>query len=182
MAENVCFSGIQGISTALRYLDTGRLEQIVMQINRANSIRLFGAGSSGLTACDLCYKLLRTGYHAIYSGDPHVAAGYAAACSRQDIGIFVSESGETAWILSACDALRQNGAAAVAITGCNSNSLFRKADYVLYTNIPEANQRVYNSGVGSRIAQLCMAEILFAAIDGCGTLGFESSGGAPDQG
>lgn len=162
MAENVCASSIQAIDATLKLFDEGLLELIVQQIIQADSVRLFGIGASSLVAADLYYKFLRIGYNVLYTQDSHIAITYASTGTPRDIGIFISNSGETAEILNACNILKQTGATAIAITRNCPNSLSQKADYVLYTSSPEVYKR--SGAMSSRIAQLCINDILFTAV------------------
>jgi len=162
MAENVCLSSIQAIEGTLKLFDEVMLSNIVERIIHAKAIRIFGVGASGLVADDLYYKLLRIGYNVSYCHDCHISLTYASTISKEDVAIFISNTGETKEVLETLDVAKNNGAITLAITKYGKSSLALSVDYVLYTSSPEIYKR--SGAMSSRIAQLVIADILFTAI------------------
>lgn len=163
LAKHVCQTSIQAIENTLQLLDTETIEKVAVLITQAKAIRCFGVGASGLVAEDINAKFQRLGYSALFNKDLHSSYTLASVSSASDIALLLSDSGETAEILTIADILKSVGTPTVAITRYNSsNSLSCKADYVLYTNSKEVLMR--SSATSSRIAQLCLCDILFMAV------------------
>lgn len=164
-ADQVCANSIQAIEATKNLLDEQLLEKLIPMIIGADTIGCFGIGASGLVAEDLYSKFLRLGYHVFYSDDIHVSYAFAATSSPLDIAFLFSNSGETREILRIAEILKKSGTATVAITRYNANNpLSQLADYVLYIDSTEILIR--SGATSSRIAQLCVSDILFMAVAG----------------
>lgn len=162
-ADQICANSIQAIEATRKLLDEQALEQIVPMIINARSIGCFGIGASGLVAEDLYSKFLRLGYHVFFSHDIHVSYSFASTSSPQDMAIIFSNSGETSEILRLARILKNCGTPTVAITRYHvNNPLSELADYVLYIDSTEILKR--SGATSSRIAQLCVSDILFMAV------------------
>lgn len=162
IAKNVCNSSVEAIHMTCQLLDTDLLEKIADLAISANSIRLFGIGASGLVATDLYYKLLRIGYNVTYTNDYHISMTYASVSTDKDVAFLFSNSGETAEIIKAVNVLKENHTPTVAITKYTNSTLTKAADYALYMNSPEIFKR--SGAMSSRIAQLCLSDIIFSVI------------------
>ena len=162
IAKNVCNSSTEAIHMTYQLLDETLLEKVAALCINARSIRLFGIGASGLVATDLYYKLLRIGFNVTYTSDFHISMTYASTSTEKDIAFIFSNSGETAEIIKTVNVLKGNHTPTVAITKYTTSTLSREADYSLYMNSPEIFKR--SGAMSSRIAQLCLSDILFTVI------------------
>ena len=162
IAKNVCNSSASAIHMTYQLLDESLLEKVAELVIHARSIRLFGLGASGLVAMDLYYKLLRIGFNVTYTSDFHISMTYASTSTADDIALVFSNSGETSEIIKTVHVLKENHTSTVAITKYTNNTLSKAADYTLYMNSPEIFKR--SGAMSSRIAQLCLADVLFTVI------------------
>lgn len=162
IAKNVCNSSIEAIHLTYQLFDENVMEKVANLLTKATSIRLFGIGASGLVADDLYYKFLRIGYQATYTTDFHISMTYASTSKKTDVAILFSNSGETPEIIKAIKVLKDNHTPTVAITKYANSTLSKEADYSLFMNSPEIYKR--SGAMSSRIAQLCLADILFTVV------------------
>ena len=162
IAKNVCNSSIEAIHLTYQLFDENVMEKVANLLIKATSIRLFGIGASGLVADDLYYKFLRIGYQATYTTDFHISMTYASTSKKTDVAILFSNSGETPEIIKAIKVLKNNHTPTVAITKYANSTLSKEADYSLFMNSPEIYKR--SGAMSSRIAQLCLADILFTVV------------------
>ncbi len=162
IARNVCNSSIEAIHMTCQLLDETLLETVAEHVIHAKSIRLFGIGASGLVAMDLYYKLLRIGFNVTYTSDFHISMTYASTSTEEDVALIFSNSGETSEIIKIVHVLKENHTPTVAITKYTNSTLSKAADYALYMNSPEIFKR--SGAMSSRIAQLCLSDILFTVI------------------
>lgn len=162
IAKNVCNSSASAIHMTYQLLDESLLEKVAELVIHARSIRLFGLGASGLVAMDLYYKFLRIGFNVTYTSDFHISMTYASTSTADDIALVFSNSGETSEIIKTVHVLKENHTSTVAITKYTNNTLSKAADYTLYMNSPEIFKR--SGAMSSRIAQLCLADVLFTVI------------------
>lgn len=162
IAKNVCNSSQEAIHMTYQLFDEAIMEKVADLVIHAHSILLFGIGASGLVANDLYYKLLRIGYHVTYTNDLHISMTYASTSTDKDIAILFSNSGETPEIIQAVNVLRENHTPTVAITKYSNSTLVKSSDYTLFMNSPEIFKR--SGAMSSRIAQLCLSDILFTVI------------------
>lgn len=162
IARNVCNSSVEAIHMTCQLLDEALLEAVAEHVIHARSVRLFGIGASGLVAMDLYYKLLRIGSNVTYTSDFHISMTYASTSTEDDIALIFSNSGETSEIIKTVHVLKENHTPTVAITKYTNSTLSKAADYALYMNSPEIFKR--SGAMSSRIAQLCLSDILFTVI------------------
>lgn len=98
--------------------------------------------------------------HAYTDGHSQLTA--ATLLEKNDVAIFISNSGNTADILDALDIAKKNGACIIAITKYTKSPLAENAHIVLSISTPEITIR--SGAMGSRIAMLTVIDILFAGV------------------
>ena len=138
------------------------MERAAGKIIQADSVRLFGVNASSLVAQDLYYKLIRIGKSACYAQDLHIQLTYAATMGPKDVGIFVSNSGITREVMECLHLAAARGGTTIALTRFDNSPLAQAADLCLYTSSPEISHR--SGAMSSRIAQMCMVDVLFTAV------------------
>ena len=143
-------------------LDPAIVERAAGKIIQADSVRLFGVNASSLVAQDLYYKLIRIGKSACYAQDLHIQLTYAATMGPKDVGIFVSNSGTTREVMECLHLAAARGGTTIALTRFDNSPLAQAADLCLYTSSPEISHR--SGAMSSRIAQMCMVDVLFTAV------------------
>lgn len=162
MADAVKTSSICAIEDTMKLLDPAIVERAAGKIIQADSVRLFGVNASSLVAQDLYYKLIRIGESACYAQDLHIQLTYAATMGPKDVGIFVSNSGTTREVMECLHLAAARGGTTIALTRFDNSPLAQAADLCLYTSSPEISHR--SGAMSSRIAQMCMVDVLFTAV------------------
>ena len=162
MADAVKTSSICAIEDTMKLLDPAIVERAAGKIIQADSVRLFGVNASSLVAQDLYYKLIRIGKSACYAQDLHIQLTYAATMGPKDVGIFVSNSGTTREVMECLHLAAARGGTTIALTRFDNSPLAQAADLCLYTSSPEISHR--SGAMSSRIAQMCMVDVLFTAV------------------
>lgn len=153
---------LEAVRSTAQILVPAVLEEVAAKVSKADTVRLFGVGASGLVANDLYYKLLRIDMNAVFCTDLHVQLTYITAAKPGDVAIFFSNSGNTTEILELARAARERGACVVAVTKYGQNQLSELADFVLPTSSPELQFR--SGATSSRIAALFVVDVLFTTL------------------
>ena len=153
---------LEAVRSTAQILVPAVLEEVAAKVSKADTVRLFGVGASGLVANDLYYKLLRIDMNAVFCTDLHVQLTYITAAKPGDVAIFFSNSGNTTEILELARAARERGSCIVAVTKYGANQLSELADYVLPTSSPELQFR--SGATSSRLAALFVVDVLFTTL------------------
>lgn len=162
ITDYITQSSIQSIENTAKLLNFQQLSEIVDKIILSSSVQIFGVGASGLVGSDLYYKLIRIGKKTVFDRDVHIQLTYAANLCKDDIGMFISNSGLTKEIIDTFNVAKESGATLISITRFSKNPLALGCDHSLYTSTPEVDKR--SGAMSSRIAQLTLIDILFTAI------------------
>jgi DNA-binding MurR/RpiR family transcriptional regulator len=150
------------ISDTSHVLDPGHLREAVGLVAAADRVDLFGVGASSIVSLDLQRKLSRIGRTAIEWPDAH--SGWTAAATLHDrsVAIAISHSGATEDTVRFLEIASAQDAATIAITNHADSPLARAAQVVLLTAARETRFR--SGALGSRIAQLMVADCLFIGV------------------
>ena len=162
IAAKIFQANLKVVEDTRRSLDPGRIDAAAGLLAAARRIEIYGVSYSYFTALDLKHKLLRLGRIADAYGDGHLQAMGASSLSKEDVAIGISHSGSTRDVLDALGIARQAGARVIAITNFSPCPLTRIADVVLLT--AAADTPLGGEVLTSRIAQLCVIDVLSAAI------------------
>lgn len=111
---------------------------------------------------DLQRKLSRIGRVALTWPDSHAAWTAAAVFTPGTVAVAISHSGARADTVEFLRLARASGAKTNAITNHRESDLVRHADVVLLTAARETQFR--SGALGSRIAQLMVADCLFIGV------------------
>ncbi|HEY8596619.1 MAG TPA: MurR/RpiR family transcriptional regulator [Devosiaceae bacterium] len=162
MAAKVAALEILAIEETVASMDFAALERVVVALERAQRILLFGIGASQFVAQDLHHKLFRVGRNAFLLSDSHEAWTAALLSPNETVALGFSHSGATADTVRYLDVARQSGAYTVAITGAPESALALAADERLIYHARESSLRA--GAMVSRIAQLSMVDCLFLGV------------------
>lgn len=162
LIDGIKQNSIQAIQDTAELMDPAALERAARYILNAKSVRIFGAGASGLVGEDLHSKLMRINKNSYFSTDHHTQLTYAANMTPQDVAVLISMSGKTAEILEMLSLARHCGTPTIALTKYSKTALALNADTVLYISAPEISVR--SAAMSSRLAQLMVIDALFTAV------------------
>ncbi len=162
IAQTVMNSSILAIQNSVQIMNFDAISTIAEKIISAPCVRLFGVGSSGIVAEDFALKLQRIGKFAFYSSDFHLQMTYAVNACKDDIAIFITNSGITKEIIELLKIVKQTPCTTVSLTKYGSSTISDGVDFNLFTSSPEIYHR--SGAMSSRIAQLTVLDILFTCI------------------
>ena len=117
----------------LHLLDKNReIERVIQRIKSARHLYLIGCGTS-YHACILgsIYFSRLAGITAIPVLAPQYIAQYAPAVTDQDVGIFVSQSGETKDVLNALEASQRRNMGVLGLVNVIGSTLMRMSEFSL---------------------------------------------------
>ncbi len=139
------------------------LEEIAEVLAAADTIYLFGVGSSGIVAQDLVQKLIKLGKRAIYTHDANLGTINSSLCTDKDAVISISNSGLTKEVLVPSKKAKQRGAKLIAISGTMKNKLCDISDYRIV--IPNSEPRILRlTSMFSRYGQFFAIDLLFIGV------------------
>lgn len=143
----------------LEMLDYDEVKEAVKLLQKAQHVYLFGIGSSGLVASELCHRLNRIGKPCIFLSDGHTNLEYASVATQKDLLIAFSYSGETTEVYYAAERARENNVPVVAVTRNAPSTLSALATITL--NVPKLEKRVRVGAFTSIKTQMFIADILY---------------------
>lgn len=122
------------VTASKTLIDEQQLAALVKAIKEARKITVCGIGSSGLTANEFKYQLMRMGLTVDCVTDPHMMLMAAKLLEPTDLLICISNSGETQALVKACHLARENNVTIGALTNFKDSTLTNLADIFIYTS------------------------------------------------
>jgi hypothetical protein len=162
LAAKIFQANLKVVEDTRRSLDTAGVDEAAKLLASARKIEIYGVSYSFFTALDLKHKLTRLGRIADAYGDGHLQAMGASALTKDDVAVGISHSGGTRDVLDALEIAREAGAKVVSVTNFSPCPITRVADVALLT--AAADTPLGGEVLTSRIAQLCVIDVLSAAI------------------
>ncbi|MFD0617862.1 MULTISPECIES: MurR/RpiR family transcriptional regulator [Paenibacillus] len=160
--SNISRNNIKSIEDTQSVIDKNEIARAVQVLRQSKRIAFFGIGASSLIGIDAEQKFTRINKVCHTYADGHSQLTAAVLMEKNDVAIFISNSGDTVEILDSLEIAKKNGACTIAITKYHKSELADKADIVLSISTPEVTIR--SGAMGSRIAMLTVIDILFAGV------------------
>lgn len=160
--RNVCLGNIKAIENTAAINDIGEIERAVALLSDARRIDFYGMGNSGFVAIDAASKFLRIDKVAGAGTNSFQQLLMTLTFKPGDAAVVISYSGETTDIVALAREIRAQGVPIISITRYGKNALSDLADIRLYSSSSETLLR--SSAMSSRIAQLTVIDVLFAAV------------------
>ncbi|MFD2614116.1 MurR/RpiR family transcriptional regulator [Paenibacillus gansuensis] len=160
--SNISRNNMKSIEDTMQVIDKGEIARAVQVLRESKRIAFFGIGASGLVGIDAEQKFSRINKMCHTYTDGHSQLTAATLLEKNDVAIFISNSGRTGEILDSLEIAKKNGACIIAITKYTKSELADKANIVLSISTPEVTIR--SGAMGSRIAMLTVIDILFAGV------------------
>lgn len=157
--NKVIATNIQSLEDTKALLDERVVDQCVNHLIEAETILLFGIGSSFIVASDAFLKFLRLDKSCLIAEDWHTQLVYARNSTKKDVALVFSYSGKTKEIMECMQTLRKNGTPIFAITRYAKTPVAKLADYCIYVSSHESTFR--KGAMTSRVTQLNIIDILF---------------------
>ena len=160
--SNISRNNIKSIEDTYSVIDKNEIARAVQVLRQSKRIAFFGIGASSLIGIDAEQKFSRINKMCHTYADGHSQLAAAVLLEKNDVAIFISNSGSTVEILDSLEIAKKNGAVTIAITKYHKSELSDKADIALSISTPEVTIR--SGAMGSRIAMLTIIDILFAGV------------------
>jgi RpiR family transcriptional regulator, carbohydrate utilization regulator len=160
--QKIIAATINSLKDSLEVIDSECIEHFVKRILSAQRILIIGVGASASVATDLFHKLIKLGFDAVCSNDPHMINIMASNLTEQDFLIVVSHSGESREILDGVTLAKENHCTVGAITSYLKSTLANESDGVLCSSSLETKFR--SDAMTSRIIQIVIIDILYVSI------------------
>jgi RpiR family carbohydrate utilization transcriptional regulator len=162
VSELVLTSHAASIGATRATLDPAQLRNAVGLLAGADTIMVFGVGTSAAPAADAAYRWTAIGCRAHAPRDARTAQLQARLLPTGSVLVAVSNSGQSAETLAVADAAAAAGASIVAITSFASSPLAERATELLVAGGPDLG--LHMAASSSRLAHLAVVDILHAAI------------------
>ncbi|MBF7021213.1 MurR/RpiR family transcriptional regulator [Staphylococcus kloosii] len=140
------------------FISDSSIKSFVNQIMRSRQIIFAGIGSSGLSATEFYYRIMRMGLKGNVSTDSHQMKIFASLLTASDTFVAISNSGETDELITAANIAHDKGAFVVAITNYQGSGLTKCADLVLITT--DQSRTNDSRFVNTQIATLFLIDIV----------------------
>jgi|SRR5690554_5271908 len=157
--EKVTYRNIISLEDTKNIIDIDVLSKSILLLREAESICLYGIGSSLNVAKDAQQKFLRLNKNCKLNADWHLQLLTARNMSKNDIGIIISYSGQTLEMIECAKEMKNNDVKIISITKYGFSPIVELSDYNLFVS---AHESTFRSGaMSSRISQLNIIDILF---------------------
>ncbi len=121
------------ISATAEMIQPELVQQVVRQIMKARRVYVYGIGSSGLSALEFKYRLMRMNITIDAISDSHMMLMNAALTDKQDVVIGLSNSGHTDEVTTALTTARSRGAYIIGITNFDHTPFTETTNLCLFT-------------------------------------------------
>ena len=162
VCELVLTSHANSIRATRATLDPEQLRHAVELLAGADTILVFGVGTSAAPAADAAYRWTAIGCRAHAPRDARTGQLQARLLPPGSAVVAISNSGESAETLAVADAGASAGASVVAITSFATSPLAGRATSLLVAGGPDLG--LHMAASSSRLAHLAVVDILHAAI------------------
>jgi DNA-binding MurR/RpiR family transcriptional regulator len=146
------------LKNTLDLVNAENLQNAVDKILAADKIYVYGVGSSGITALDLHYRLMRIGMNVEAHRDSHIIAMSAALVKKGDLVFGISSSGSTRDLVDPIRQAKKNGADVICLTSHLRSPIAAHADTVLLT--PSREMPMEGGALSTKYAQIHLLNIL----------------------
>ncbi|WP_199622417.1 MurR/RpiR family transcriptional regulator [Paenibacillus alkalitolerans] len=158
IAQKITMKNEIMLKNSLDLINTADLTRAVDTMLEASKIYVYGVGSSGITALDLHYRLMRIGMNVEVHRDAHIIAMSAALVKPGEAVFGISTSGSTRDLVDAVKEAKENGANVICLTSHMRSPITNYADTVLL--IPSKETPLEGGALSTKIAQIHILDIL----------------------
>jgi arabinose-5-phosphate isomerase len=163
-ARHVLEVEMAGLAAVREHLDARFARAVELVLACRGKVVVTGVGKSGIVCRKMAATLASTGTPAVFLHAGEGVHGDLGTLVRGDVLIAVSNSGETAEVLSLLPAARRLGLPLVAITGKLDSTLARAADVALDVSVPEEACPLNLAPTASTTATMALGDALAIAL------------------
>ncbi|MGZ8228243.1 MAG: KpsF/GutQ family sugar-phosphate isomerase [Burkholderiales bacterium] len=164
IARDVLQIEAKAISDLIDRLDSRFTEAVRVILERRGRVVVSGMGKSGHIARKIASTLASTGTPAFFLHPAEASHGDLGMVLRGDVFIALSNSGESAELLSIVPLLKRQGAKLIAFTGNPASSLAVEADVHLYASAEKEACPLNLAPTASTTAALALGDALAVAL------------------
>ncbi|MCF4008488.1 KpsF/GutQ family sugar-phosphate isomerase [Rheinheimera sp. UJ63] len=147
-----------------QYLDDDFERACQLVLDNKGKVIVSGIGKSGHIANKIAATLASTGSPAFFVHPGEASHGDLGMLSKDDIVIAISNSGETAELLTIVPIIKRMGIPLIAMTGKADSTLARLADIHLCVGVPQEACPLGLAPTASTTATLAMGDALAVAV------------------
>lgn len=162
LIDKCCRLNMMTVHKTYQMINESQLYNAIELIEHADTVYLFGVGSSSIVAYDLSQKLIRIGKKAIYNTDIHIQMTFSESMTKNDVGIFISYSGLTKGLVGMAKKLHNEGISTISITQKSNNLIAKNSDIQFYVPLEERQIRI--GAISSRTASLVVTDLLYYGV------------------
>ncbi|MDO5717452.1 MAG: MurR/RpiR family transcriptional regulator [Tissierellia bacterium] len=119
------------VERANEILSVEVLQDLLKEINSHRTVHVYGIGSSGLSAMEFQYRLMRLGYQVQSKNEYHQMIINSNCLNSDDLVIAISVNGQTHEIVEAVELAKLREAYTIAITSAEDSPLAKTCDYFI---------------------------------------------------
>ena len=153
---------VKTLNDTAESLDFDMAERLISKLSNAESIYIYGVGTSAILVNELQYQLLTLGYSAFAFSDAPTMAVSTMNLKKGNIAIGLSYSGRTSSVLETLKLAKQSGALTACITANSESPIMRLCDIPLAVYSDEINYPI--EPMSARIAQISLINALIIMI------------------
>lgn len=158
--QDMCISSIKETRESM---SLNAVKNIVLRMKQADTIDIYGMGSSFTVANEFKDKMIRIGKHVRLEGDAANQTYQALNSNTDNFAILISHSGMTRNIIEVAKILKENKVPILVITSEGDNPLTQYANYVLRTATSEEKTFLYKmDNTCSQVAVSYILNCIFA--------------------
>lgn len=162
IVQNISYNNKKSIDNTLDIISFDAIQAAVSAIISADKIDFYGVGASNIIATDAMQKFTRINKIVTSYSDPHLQIASAANLNKGDVAVAISYSGDTKDTFESIKVAKESRATTISITKFGQSPISEICDINLFVSAPEISIR--SGAMSSRIAQLNVIDILFAAV------------------
>jgi arabinose-5-phosphate isomerase len=164
LARQVLRIEAAAVEALIPRLDEGFLGAVELILNCGGRVVVSGIGKSGHIARKIASTMASTGTPAFFVHPAEASHGDIGMITREDVMIALSNSGESAELLTIIPAIKRQGAKLIAITGNVDSTLAREADIHLDAHVDQEACPLGLAPTASTTAVLALGDALSVAL------------------
>ena len=164
LARQVLQIEADAIAALIPRLDNGFLDAISLILHCRGRVVVSGIGKSGHIARKIASTMASTGTPAFFVHPAEASHGDIGMITRDDVMIALSNSGESAELLTIVPLIKRQGAKLIAITGESESTLAREADIHLDARVAQEACPLGLAPTASTTAAMALGDALAVAL------------------
>lgn len=149
---------IESLNDTFGFIKKEDVDKAVKFIEKSKNLYFFGLGASGVAAEEMQNRFMRYGKLGHSVNDSHFQVMYSSVCTKEDVIVVISLSGETIDLIYPLNIAKERGCKIIAITNYILSPIAKLSDVVLVSSSKETP--LDGGSLISKITQLYIIDIL----------------------